>query len=254
MPMPMPFEEAWEKIVREKVDTNADLVTLTKEDIVSVTGGNEIRLMAKVDFSEDLPKALQRHGYFILPVKNGEYILVRGNGYHALERLPEPPTIYRPQLDFELETLTIGDSESQHLDYAFNVGLIENFARTTGLRPTIRGRKRMPAIEFFVGGVGPIKVRAGVQAEVDLGCEGKNDIVLIEAKTGGPKDFLIRQLFYPYRQWRHGVPRKTTRPLFFCTLEIAKKRVYKFWEYKFTDDGQYLSLQLKNGASYLAAC
>lgn len=250
MPMQMPFEEAWEKLVCEKVDTTSDLVTLTKSDIESVTG-NELRLMAKVDFSCDLPKALQRHGYFILPVKNGEYVLVRGNGYHVLEKLPEPPTIFRPQLDFELETLGVGDSEAQHLDYSFNVGLIERFSETPGLRQTIRNRKRMPAIDFFVGKVGPVRVGAGVQVEVDLGCEGRSDVILIEAKTGEPKDFIVRQLFYPYRKWRLEIPKKATRPFFFCSLEIAGKRLYQFWEYKFADDSQYQSLRLKRGESFL---
>ena len=246
----MPFEVAWEKLVRDKVDTAKDLVSLTKKDIEATTG-NELRLMAKVDFSVDLPKALRRHGYFILPVKNGEYVLVRGNGYHVLEKLPEPPTVFRPQLDFELETLGVGDSEAQHLDYSFNVGLIERFARAPGLRQTIRNRKRMPAINFFVGRVGPIQVNAGVQVEVDLGCEGRNDVILIEAKTGEPKDFIVRQLFYPYRKWRLEVPKKKTRPLFFCSREVANRRFYQFWEYEFTDDGQYQSLQLKTGESFL---
>jgi hypothetical protein len=246
----MEFEAAWEKLVQEKVDTSSDLVTLTKHDIESVTG-NELRLMAKVDFSADLPKALRRHGYFILPVKNGEYVLVRGNGYHVLEKLPEPPSIFRPQLDFELETLGVGDSESQHLDYSFNVGLIEHFGGVPGLRQTIRNRKRMPAIDFSVGKVGPIHVHAGVQVEVDLGCEGRNEVVLIEAKTGEPKDFIVRQLFYPYRKWRLEIPKKKTRPWFFCSQEVSGKRLYKFWEYQFEDDSQYQSLRLKHGESFL---
>ena len=250
MPMPMEFEAAWEKLVREKVDIRSDLFVITKADIESVTG-NELRLMAKVDFSADLPDALRKHGYFILPVKNGEYVLVRGNGYHVLEELPEPPVIFRPQLDFELETLGVGDSESQHLDYSFNVGLIEHFASTPGLRQTIRNRKRMPAIDFSVGKVGPIHVRAGVQVEVDLGCEGRNDLVLIEAKTGDPKDFIIRQLFYPYRKWRLEIPKKKTRPWFFCSQEVSGRRLYKFWEYEFEDDNQYQSLRLKRGKSFL---
>jgi hypothetical protein len=250
MPMVMPFEEAWEKLVRERVNTSSDLVTLTKADIESVTG-NELRLMAKVDFSAELPLALRRHGYFILPVKNGEYVLVRGNGYHELEKLPEPPTVFRPQLDFELATLAIGDSESQHLDYSFHVGLVERFANVTGLFQTIRGRKRMPAIDFHVGKVGPIKVKSGVQVEVDLGCEGREDILLIEAKTGMPSDFIVRQLFYPYRKWRLEIPQKQIRPWFFCSTEIADKRLYKFWEYEFTDDSQYQSLKLKQGETFL---
>ncbi|HVU28078.1 MAG TPA: AAA-associated domain-containing protein [Verrucomicrobiae bacterium] len=248
--MVMPFEEAWEKLVRERVDTTLDLVTLTKADIESVTG-NELRLMAKVDFSDELPAALKRHSYFILPVKNGEYVLVRGNGYHTLEKLPKPPTIFRPQLDFELATLNVGDSESQHLDYSFHIGLVERFANVTGLRQTIRGRKRMPAIDFHVGQVGPIKVKTGVQVEVDLGCEGREDILLIEAKNGEPTDFIVRQLFYPYRKWRLEIPQKRTRPWFFCSTKVANKRLYKFWEYEFTDDDQYQSLKLIQGESFL---
>ena len=96
MPMPMPFEEAWEKLVREKVDTKLNLVLLTKKDIESTTG-NELRLMAKVDYSTDLPKSLQRHGYFILPVKNGEYVLVRGNGYRFD---PRQSSYYRQAAEF----------------------------------------------------------------------------------------------------------------------------------------------------------
>ncbi len=250
MPMVMPFEEAWEKLVQERVNTALDLVTLTKDDIESVTG-NELRLMAKIDCAASLPVALRRHGYFVLPVKNGEYVLVRGNGYHVLEKFSEPPTIFRPQLDFELETLGVGDSESQHIDYCFNVGLIEGFATSRGLRQTIRGRKRMPAIQFHVGRVGPVQVKAGVQVEVDLGCEGRAEVVLIEAKVGDPEDFIVRQLFYPYRKWRLEIPQKRIRPWFFCSLEVAGKRLYRFWEYEFANDDQYQSLRLTRGQSFL---
>jgi hypothetical protein len=248
--MVMSFEAAWEKLVQERVDISSDLVVLTKADIESVTG-NELRLMAKMDSTEDVPTALKRHGYFILPIKNGEYVLVRGNGFHKLERLPEPPTIFRPQLDFELVTLNVGDSEMQHLDYSYNVGLFEKFAGVVGLRQTIRGRKRLPAIDFSVGRVGPIHVKAGVQVEVDSGCEGRDDIILIEGKVGQPPDFIIRQLFYPYRKWRHEIPQKRIRPWFFCSTEISSKRLYNFWEYEFADDAQYESLRLKRSEAFL---
>jgi hypothetical protein len=250
MPMIMPFEAAWEKLVQERVDISSDLVVLTKKDIESSTG-NELRLMAKMDSSKDVPAALRRHGYFILPIKNGEYALVRGNGFHKLESLPDPPTVFRPQLDFELVTLNVGDSEMQHLDYCYNIGLFERFAGVTGLRQTIRGRKRLPAIDFTVGQVGPIHVKAGVQVEVDSGCEGRDDIVLIEAKVGQPPDFIIRQLFYPYRKWRIEIPAKQVRPWFFCSEEVSGRRLYKFWEYEFADDAQYRSLRLTRGENFL---
>lgn len=248
--MRMSINDGWEKLVRERVDTTKDLVIVTKADVESVTG-NELRLMAKIDSSDALPEALRRHGYFILPVKNGEYVLVRGNGFHKIEGLSEPITVFRPKLDFELATLNVGNSESQHLDYCFNVGLIEKFADVTGLRQTIRGRKRMPAIDFCVGNIGPIHVQQGVQVEVDLGCEGRADIVLVEAKLGQPKDFIIRQLFYPYRMWMNKIPEKNIRPWFFCSEETGGRRLYRFWQYRFADDNQYNSLVFDRGAAFL---
>lgn len=83
----------------------------------------------------------------------------------------------------------------------------------------------MPAIEFFVGPVGPVGVKTGVQVEVDLGCEGRRDIVLIEAKVGQPQDFIIRQLFYPYRKWKPEIPQKRVRPWFFCSVPVAGKKL-----------------------------
>ncbi len=247
--MVMPFEAAWEKLVQARVDPAADIVAITKSDIESVTG-NELRLMAKMDSSADLPEALRRHGYFILPIKNGEYLLVRGEGFHRLEQT-NAATVFRPQLDFELTTLGVGDSESQHLDYCFHVGLIEHFAKLTGLRQTIRGRKRMQAIDFYVGSIGPIHVDSGVQVEVDLGCEGREDVILIEAKTGQPRDFNIRQLYYPYRMWREEIPNKHIRPWFFSTTIADGQRRYCFWEYRFSDDRQYLSLELVRSETFV---
>jgi len=247
--MLMPYEAAWERLVAERVDTRRDLVVVSKADIESVTG-NELRLMAKMDSLADVPAALRRHGYFILPIKNGEYVLVRGNGFHKLENLPEPPTVFRPQLDFDLMTLGVGDSEMQHLDYCYQIGLFEKFAGVAGLRQTIRGRKRMPTIHFSVGRLGPIHVHAGVQVEVDSGCEGRDDIVLIEGKGGQPPDFIVRQLFYPYRKWRHEIPQKRIHPWFFCSHEVAGRRLYRFWEYAFANDEQYQSLTLRRGEAF----
>jgi len=249
MPMVMPYEDAWRKLVAERVDTTRDLVVITKRDIEETTG-NELRLMAKMDSLADVPAALKEHGYFILPIKNGEYALVRESGYHQLESLPAPPSVFRPSLDFELLTLGVGDAEMQHLDYCFNTGLFEHFGATTGLRQTIRGRKRMPSVSFSVGEIGPINVRAGVQVEVDSGCEGRSEVILIEAKSGETKDFIIRQVYYPYLKWRREIPTKQTRNWFFCSRMIADRRLYEFWEYAFEDDAQYRSIRFKRGESF----
>jgi len=43
---------------------------------------------------------------------------------------------------------------------------------------------------------------ASVQTEVDAGYEGAESIVLIEAKSINATNVIIRQLFYPFKQWQ----------------------------------------------------
>jgi hypothetical protein len=113
----------------------------------------------------------------------------------------------------------------------------------------------MPAVSFSVGEIGPIDVRAGVQVEVDSGCESRSEVILIEAKSGETEDFIIRQVYYPYLQWRHEIPTKQTRPWFFCSRMVADRRLYEFWEYSFEDDAQYRSIRFRRGESFFVeAC
>jgi hypothetical protein len=65
---------------------------------------------------------------------------------------------------------------------------------------------------------------ASRSARFGFGCEGRNHIVLIEAKVGQPSDFIIRQLFYPHRKWKLEIPQKRIRPWFFASSAIAPRR------------------------------
>ena len=88
----------------------------------------------------------------------------------------------------------------------------------------------------------------GVQIEVDLGLEGEDCIVLLEAKARDMKDFIIRQLYYPYRRFTDLSVDKKVIPVFF-TYE-ADKRIYNFWVYEFTNLTDYNSLRLLKTMSY----
>lgn len=65
---------------------------------------------------------------------------------------------------------------------------------------SIRGRKYTPEFEFNTNLYQNIKVKS-VQTEVDSGFEGREKIVLVEAKNSNTKNVIIRQLYYPLRQW-----------------------------------------------------
>lgn len=124
---------------------------------------------------------------FILSTKNGVYSIVKGEGYIDIPPINETTDVYVSKLGFELVTAKVGDSEMQHLDYAYASSLIRTFLNDDSLVLTIRGRKYTPDVGFrFFVGKHEIEARS-VQTEVDAGYEGREQIVLIEAKARGQK-------------------------------------------------------------------
>jgi len=235
----------WESLFLEgRLDPALDYQTIEAKEIREVYR-REPRLVAKFDSSADLPLILKQHNYFILPVRRGTYALVRGNGFHVLEAAAGTRD-YHSHINFDLETVHRGTSESQYLDYAQCSGLIEQVIGRGKLHPTIRGREGMSGISFRYFDQ-TIEVLNG-QIEVDLGLEGRDCIVLLEAKSKTPHDFNIRQLYYPYRRFLAQVPSKTIIPVFF-TYDLTADS-YNFWIYEFTDPNDYHSIRLMGSQSY----
>ena len=150
-----------------------------------------------------------KRGLFILPVRNGGYAIVKGEGYIDVPPVNAPLQDYFSDFPFELETTRVGNSEMQHLDYAYALSLIRHFVEDDSLVLTIRGRKYTPEFDFVVGEF-DIHVRS-VQTEVDAGFEGESQVVLVEAKGGNATNTIIRQLYYPFRQWQTYTKRESPR-------------------------------------------
>jgi hypothetical protein len=237
--------QLWEKIFEVKgFDLARDSHFITADEIKAITGA-EPRVMAKIDAAADLPDVFRRNGYFILPVKNGRYAIVRGEGFHPLEPVGTPAEKHVSRVRFHLTTAARGAGEMQYLDYSFYSGAIEKIIGKSPLYQSIRGREYSRAFQFRVNRT-PLRA-ASVQFEVDSGLEGKDSIVLIEAKIKTPVDFIVRQLFYPFRHFSLVSPDKQIIPVFF-TYEPADM-VYHFWIYEFTDPSDYNSIRLKEARS-----
>jgi hypothetical protein len=231
-------QRAWEAIPIE-----GDFTVITADQVRELSG-REPRLMMKFDHSYQLPPALADEGKFILPLKNGLYAILKGQGYHQPEPCP-PPIDFPRRNSFELETSVSGVSEMQHLDLAFNTGLFAEFTGQPMLYPTLRGRKYSPAFSFSVG---PHRLEVeSVQIEIDQGYEGPDCIIVVEAKIGECKDFHLRQLYYPFRAWRQQ-SNKAVRPIFF-TYEPSSG-LYRFREYAFEPEEIYQAPRLVKAAAY----
>ena len=209
--------------------------------------GLEPRLMTKFDKRDEMPPALLERKLFILPVTNGKYGLAPGDGFFDLPGIPGQETVHCCTLPFQLESSDYGNSEAGRVDMAFNSGLLSRFTGIDRLYPTIRGRKYSPRFTFRVGEVDfpPVK---SVQVEVDGGYEGRDQIVLLEAKVGRWDSFHLRQLYYPYRFWTEAVPKKRIRPIFF--MFDPADSLYYLYEFEFEDPYDYLSVRCIRAVKY----
>ena len=207
------------------------------------TGQREVRILCYQAERKDRPQVFTENGLFLLPVKNGHYVIVKGEGYMSIPEITSTPVQFEPTNGFDLRSTKIGNSEMQHLDFAHASGMLEHFVGQGLLYLTIRGRKYTPEFSFRVGGI--TITQKSVQTEVDAGYEGKDVIVLVEGKNTKVKDTIIRQLYYPYRKWSKDTG-KMTIPMFF----EKKGDEYMFWMYQFMDPYDYNSIRLVKSARY----
>jgi hypothetical protein len=247
------FDEAWLAIFNkhgiDKHNFDSSPFEISAEDIKSATshfkttGDREVRILCKQDTRDDRPAVFVKRNLFLLPIKNGLYVIIRGEGYVDIPKIPSSTKIYKSKLDFDLDTSKVGNSEMQHLDFAYASSLIRTFLKDDSLVLTIRGRKYTPKFDFRVGKQ-KITVES-VQTEVDAGYEGKKQVVLVEAKRASVNDTIIRQLYYPFRQWQH----HTTKQVVTIFFE-EDNDTYSFWKFGFKDKTDYNSIQLLNAEKY----
>lgn len=217
-------------------------------DIIKQLTGREPRLMSKFDTRESRPPALA--DATILPVTNGSYAILPGDGYADV---PAPSLIkhWRPsKAAARLGSLpwdTGPTSESQILDMANATGLLHDFLEDEDACLTIRGRLRSPRFEFEFDtphGRTPLAVD-GVQIEVDSGFEG-SQLHLIEAKLGARSNFHVRQLYYPLRMWAALLPQKPISALFLAW----SNRCYSLRKFLFDPVRLYHSWALAKSVDY----
>ena len=246
-------DESWKKIFSDhgilKHDFDRGPFILTSQMIKTAcqnfkkTGEKEVRILCKQDHRGKVPTIMAENDLFLLPIKNGEYVIVKGEGYFDIPEITSNAKIHQSEISFELETSKVGNSEMQHLDFAYASSIIRTFFNDHSLVLTIRGRKFTPKFSFYVNNQKIIT--ESVQTEVDAGYEGEDKIVLVEAKNSQTNNTIIRQLFYPFRQWSEHSSKKVY-------LLFFEKRgtEYMLWQYQFSNKNNYNSIELVRSCKY----
>lgn len=247
-----PTSAAWKRLfeelhIRRHLEEKG-IFPLTARQIHTIAK-REPRLMTKFDRRGQRPRILAELGVTILPVSNGEYVLAKGDGYYSLPAT-EKVVPYDSRKLSAVETIPWREgvtSEPQATDALFMASAIRSFAGDESLLLTIRGKLRSHPFEFdFQTRHRKERIRvSGVQIEIDSGFEGRS-VVLLEAKYGTVQDFIIRQLYYPYRHFLATGVTKKILPVFF----VYSNRVYSLYEFSFPDPENYQQIKLQRQVHY----
>lgn len=155
----------------------------------------------------------------------------------------EPITVNFPPF-LENKDIT---SESIAINCAFVSKILHDFTDEENLLPTVSGRMSSSLFDFVINsGQNAFKINVeNSQIEIDGGFEDDNSLSLIEAKNYISDDFLVRQLYYPYRLWSNKIA-KRVRPIFLT----YSNGIFDLREYEFTDSELYNSIRLIQHKKY----
>ena len=212
----------------------------------------EPRLMAKFDHRKNLPAVFRDAGLGILPVSRGEYVI---GPFELFEPLPNPEETCSPErasLPASVESITPAmiSSEPVAINCAWDAGILHRFLGEEHLFPTLSGRMGANPFSFRIGRPGGGTASGisvdGAQIEVDAAYEGAHSLTLLEAKMDLAEDFIVRQLYYPFRHFSTLGISKPVRTIFLT----YSGGVFFLAEYGFEDPENYNSVALLRSARY----
>jgi hypothetical protein len=243
-------DEAWGKIF-SKYDIVAQVNRYGMFEITAsqIKEFREPRLMTKFDHKNNLPELFKKNCLSILPVTRGSYVIGRFEAYHFFEGEEDeiiPVTFPEHIESIDFKNIT---SESTAINAAYVTTILEDFLEEEGLLPTVSGRMSSNEFNFCIyDNEADVFEKISVknsQVEIDGGYEGYDSLALLEAKNTISDDFLIRQLYYPYRLWNSKVSKKV-RPVFL----VYSNGIFTLSEYEFEDLNVYNSCRLVKKSRY----
>lgn len=240
-------DEAWEKLfdkydILNEIDRNGTFSICSKQ----INEFREARLMTKFDHSNQLPQIFADNNITILPDTRGNYILGRFKIFEDLKyKNLKPIPMHMPDFIQSLDITKI-TSESTALNIAHMSNMIDFVMKTKPNEPhallTLSGRMSSGSLQYNILNSDKKLHKFTVenaQIEIDGSYENLNKIIIVEAKNKIPKDFNIRQLYYPFRMYHNLNTTKDITPVFFTYADD----IFSFHIFKFTDIMNYSSIE-----------
>lgn len=238
--------EIFESIdVIEQVQRNGKCI-ITADEIKKVY---EPRLMTKFDYKDSLPSIFVENSLTILPITRGSYIIGKYKAYENFENITS--SIKKISFPEWIEGIDYRDlySEANVINCAYVSKIFEDILCDEEIYPVINGRMGSGEFSFYIDNINNESCKIDVskaQCEIDGAFECRNNILLLEAKNNIFEDFIVRQLYYPYRVIQNRVTKKVI-PAFLT----YSNNIFSFYIYEFTDINHYNSLKLKEVKKYM---
>lgn len=244
-------DTAWENLfdkyhILSEIERNGQFIISANQ----IKEFREPRLMTKFDHKVNLPAIFAANNLSILPITRGDYII---SSFSAYKEFDEPSTdVQKISIPAHIQSLMpqFLVSEAIALNCANACGILNDFLEDDELVPTVSGRMSSGGFRFDIDtAFGPKCITVNnSQIEIDAAYEGIHYLSLFEAKRDLSDDFLIRQLYYPFRVWSGRVT-KTVKPVFL----IFSNGVFNLYQYQFDNPQNYNSLHLVKQKNYVIA-
>ena len=200
-------------------------------------------MVTKFDYSQALPAVMKEYGICILPNTTGTYILGKFNIFKDFPKETEQvQAVEFPSWIESIDPYNI-QSESIAITAATITPMFADFFNDDALIGTVSGRMGSGQFDFFVGD-NKINVKSS-QIEIDGALESPDRFVLLEGKNILHDDFIVRQLYYPYRTFMD----KINKPIHSVFITYSNN-VYRLMEYKFNDYLHYDSCEFVREKKY----
>lgn len=243
-------EYAWTRILD---DNSQMLEEIASEGLCEINANKikeyrEPRLMTKHDASSAVPNPLSKRNLNVLPISKNSYVLGKFLLFEKFPKLSDlkPKHITMPSYEtLNSDTIT---SEANAINALLASGILEDFLDEENVVETFNGRMGSGDFSFFVDTLSGESLNVdvhGAQIEIDGGFETADSVIIMEAKNVRHEDFLIRQLYYPFRKY-HALVKKPIRLVFSLYTDFT----YYLFEYRFIEPENYSSIELVNKAAY----
>ncbi len=247
----MSVERAWECLLEKyNIINRIENEGVFRIEASQIKEFKEPRLMSKWDSSEQLPSVLKKNKINILPDSRHSYVLGDFILYQDIPELEEHvknmTSVDLPEFEsIDIDNIT---SEANAINVLIITKILDDFLETDKNVVTFNGRMGTGTFDFNVDTYRGIKRTISVnnaQCEIDGGFENSDSVVIMEAKNVVHSDFHVRQLYYPYRLWKT----KVNKPIR-LVFSIYSNKIYRLFEYEFTDINDYSSIRLVKNKNY----